>query len=148
MKKILLFLFLTLPLILLAQQESPGRLYGLIVMDDNEFRTLVNSKRSQVKMSENEISEIRKIVNVRKEEFLRLKEEGKKTIPYGPNGLPIGKVDPVIREKVSNIEYEIHNAVYEILGDHRYNLLRRTLIDENERKNSERLQKSTNKRDK
>lgn len=148
MKKILFFLFLTLPLILLAQQESPGRLYGLIFMADNEFRTLVNSKRSQVKLTDNEISEIRKIVNARKDEFLRLKEEGKKTIPYGPNGLPIGKVDPVIREKVNNIEYEIHNAVYEILGDHRYNLLRRTLIDENARKNSERLQKSSKSRKK
>ena len=148
MKKILFFLFLTLPLILLAQQESPGRLYGLFIMDDNEFRTLVNSKRSQVKMSENEISEILKIVNARKEEFFRLKEEGKKTIPYGPNGLPIGKVDPVIRQKVNNIEYEIRNAVYELLGDHRYNLLRRTLIDENARKNSEGLQKAAKNRKK
>ena len=117
-------------------------------MDDNEFRTLVNSKRSQVKMSENEISEILKIVNARKEEFFRLKEEGKKTIPYGPNGLPIGKVDPVIRQKVNNIEYEIRNAVYELLGDHRYNLLRRTLIDENARKNSEGLQKAAKNRKK
>lgn len=148
MKKILFFLFLTLPFILLAQQESPGRLYGLILMDDNEFRTLVNSKRSQVKITDNEIVEIIKIVNSRKEEYFTLYELSKKSIPYGPNGLPIGKSDPELRKKKEILFNEIHTAIYKILGDNRYNLLRRTLMDENARKNSENLQKAAKSRKK
>jgi len=144
MKNLFLFLFLYLliPLNLFAQQENPGKLYGLFTIGDDGLRTLVNSNRSQVKLSEKEINEIIQIINSRKKEFISLNDQANKSIPYGPNGYPIGKADPVLLDKIENIYNEIQTSIYNILGEKRYNLLRRTLIDEAERKNSSRMKKS------
>jgi len=148
MKKILLLLFLTLPLILLAQQESPGTLYNLFSMDDNEFRTLVNSKRSHVKMAENEISEICRIIGDKKAEYFILNEKANQSIKYGANGLPIGKADPGIMRDLQIVKNMVYDSIYKILGEEKYELLRRTLIDETGRKNSEGLQKAAKSRKK
>ncbi|PKP42639.1 MAG: hypothetical protein CVT93_04250 [Bacteroidetes bacterium HGW-Bacteroidetes-10] len=146
MKKILLFLFLTLPFILLAQQENPGTLYGVFSMDDNEFRSLVSSKRSQVKMSENEITEICRIIGNKKAEYFMLNEKANQSIKYGANGLPIGKADPEIMRDLRIVKNMVYDSIYKILGEEKYELLRRTLIDENGRRSSERLKKTANKK--
>ncbi|MBP1671747.1 MAG: hypothetical protein H6Q22_1319 [Bacteroidetes bacterium] len=93
-------------------------------------------------MSDKEIVEIDKIISQRKEEFYILKEKGKKSIPYGENGLPIGKVDPEIKRESNTLTDEVCTSIYKILGEKRYEQFDRTLMNESARRNMERMNKA------
>jgi hypothetical protein len=142
MKKFWLVLFLVFPLALFSQTYGSLRLPDVFLMKGDDLRALVTSKNSQVKLSNKEIVEINKLINERREEFLALNESSKKSIKFDANGMPIGKADPELlraREAVSN---DVSTSIYEILGEKRFTQFKKTLIDENARKNSEGLNKA------
>lgn len=145
-KNIFTILILIFPLSLFSQTSIPEPLVDIFLLEHNRLKTLVSEKNARLKMSEKELSEISKIINERKEEFFILLEKGKKSIPYGENGLPIGKADKEIISKVTALKEEASVLIYEILGEKRYIQFKKMLIDENGRRNSERLKKTANKK--
>jgi len=142
MKKFCLVLFLIFPLALFSQSYVPQKPPLLFSLNINDLRTIFTSKNSLVKMSDKEIVEIDKIISQRKEEFYILKEKGKKSIPYGENGLPIGKVDPEIKRESNTLTDEVCTSIYKILGEKRYEQFDRTLMNESARRNMERMNKA------
>jgi len=139
MKKIYFILFLLYPLALLSQEDGPQRLPLIFSLNSDELRTLVTAKTSQIKMSEEDIISISKIIDEKKEEYFKFVDQVKKSLPYDANGKLIGKADPEkIRER-ETLHKEVCNSIYKILGDKRYKQFNRTLIDESERQNMERL---------
>jgi len=146
MKNIFTILLLIFPLSLFSQTSIPEPLVDVFLLEQNRLRTLVSEKNTRLKMSEKEISEISTIINERKDEFFILIEKGKKSIPYDENGLPIGKADKEIMSKINALKEEASVLIYEILGEKRYIQFKKMLIDENGRRNSERLKKTANKK--
>lgn len=145
-KNIFTILILIFPLSLFSQTSIPEPLVDVFLLEHNRLQTLVSEKNARLKMSEKEISEVSKVINERKEEFFILLEKGKKSIPYGENGLPIGKADKEIMSKVTALKEEACVLIYEILGEKRYIQFNKMLIDENGRRSSERLKKTANKK--
>jgi len=143
MKKFCLFLFLIFPVVALFSQSHENlRLVGIFSMEGDELRVLVTSKNSQVKMSDKEIAEVIKIINERKEEYLTLNEKARKSSPVDANGKPAGKADPELIRARDAVGNEVYTSIYEILGEKRFIQFKRTLMNENERKNSEGLNKA------
>lgn len=143
---ILFFLFFSLSLFSQAYViQRPPLLFSL---NNDDFRTVLTSKSSLVKMSDEEIAEISNIINERKEEYLSISEKTKKSIPFDANGKPTGKADPELlraREAVGN---EVATSIYEFLGEKRYIQFDKTLMNENERRNSEGLKKALKNKNK
>jgi len=108
-------------------------------MKGDDLRTVVTSKNSLVKMSDKEIVEITKIINERIEEYLTLRERVNKSIPVDVNGRPTGKADPQLIRARDAVVYDVSTSIYEYLGEKKYKQLDKTLMNENERKNSEGL---------
>jgi len=143
MKKFCLFLFLIFPVgALFSQSHENLRLVGIFSMEGDELRVLVTSKNSQVKMSDKEIVEITKIINERKEEHLTLRERVKKSIPVDVNGRPTGKADPQLIRARDAVVNDVSTSIYDFLGEKRFIQLKRTLMDEHERRNMEGLKKA------
>ena len=140
MKKFCLFLFLIFPVVALFSQSHENlRLVGIFSMKGDDLRTVVTSKNSLVKMSDKEIVEITKIINERIEEYLTLRERVNKSIPVDVNGRPAGKADPQLIRARDAVVYDVSTSIYEYLGEKKYKQLDKTLMNENERKNSEGL---------
>jgi len=142
MKKFWFVLFLIFPLFLFSQTYVSMWLPDIFSMKSDELSALVTSKNSQVKMSDKEIAEVIKIINERKEEYLSLSEKSKKSIPVDANGKPIGKADPELIRAREAVSSEVATSIYEFLGEKRFIQLKRTLMDEHERRNMEGLKKA------
>jgi hypothetical protein len=142
MKKFCLVLFLIFPLALFSQTYVIQRPPLLFSLSNNELKTVITSKNSLVKMSDQEIVEIIRIINERKEEYFSLIEKVKKSIPHDANGKPTGKADPELIRAREAVSSEVATSVYEFLGEKRYMQLDKTLMNEYARKNSEALNKA------
>ena len=142
MKKFWFVLLLIFPLFLFSQTYVSMWLPDIFSMKSDELSALVTSKNSQVKMSDKEIAEVIKIINERKEEYLSLSEKSKKSIPVDANGKPIGKADPELIRAREAVSSEVATSIYEFLGEKRFIQLKRTLMDEHERRNMEGLKKA------
>lgn len=139
MKKICFILFLILPLSLFSQNDGPRRLALIFSLKSDEFKALVTSPKSQIKISNEVIGKISEIIEGKKEEYFIIVDKCKKSVTYDENGKPIGKADPELLRERGSVENEVCTSIYEILGEKRYRQLSRTLIDEAERRNAERL---------
>jgi hypothetical protein len=148
MKKLFFILFLIFPLVLFSQEDGSRRLPLVFSLSGDELKTLITSKASRVKMSDEEIIKISKIIDGEKSEYFKLVDKVKKSIPFGANGRPIGKADSEVNRQLRTLSNEVCTSIYNILGDKRYRQFNRTLIDESERQNNERLRNAMKNRKK
>ncbi len=139
MKKILVILFLMFPLAIFSQESVIHKLPLIFSLNSDELRTLVTAKTSRIKMSDEEIVKISKIIDEKKEEYFKLIDQVKKSIPIDLGGRPIGKADPEKMRERDALYNEVCTSIYGIFGEKRYKQFYMTLINEYERRNMERL---------
>ncbi len=145
MKNFYFILFLIFPFTLFSQESGVHNLPLIFSLSNDELRTLVTSKTSQIKMSEEEIIKISKIIEKRKEEYFRLVSKVKKSVPFDANGKPIGMADPEIKRERDALYNDVCTSIHDIFGEKRYKQLYLTLINEYDRRNTERLKSAGEK---
>ena len=100
-----------------------------------------------VKMSNKEIDMIIDEISERRDNYFETINKIHKSIPRDSNGKIIGKADIELLNELSELNAEIYDKVSIIIGQKRCRQFVMTLVNEEERKNSERLKKyfQTNK---
>lgn len=96
-------------------------------------------------MSDEEIISISKIIDGKKEEYLKLADQVRKSVPLDANGKPIGKADPELKRERETLYNEVCTSIYKIFGEKRYRQFYMTLINEYDRQNMERSKNAMKK---
>jgi hypothetical protein len=139
MKNLFFILFLIFPFTLFSQESEVHNLPLIFSLKSDELRTLVMSKSTQIKMSDEEIDKLSKIIDEKKEEYFKLVDQVKKSVPVDLTGRPVGKADPELRRERDALYNEVCTSIYKIFNEKRYKQLYITLVNEYERRNMERL---------
>ncbi len=137
MKNLFFILFLIFPFTLFSQESVINNLPLIFSLNSDELRTLVTAKTSQIKMSDEEIIKISKIIEGRKEEYFKLVEQVKKSLPRNSNGKIIGKADPQKMQEREAVINEVSTSIFDFLGEKRFRQFHRTLVYEVMRRNEE-----------
>lgn len=151
-KNILIFLLIFSYTLVQSQRyefKAPPLLFSL---DLKEFRSVLSSKYSYSKLTDNEIVEIVKIIDKRRDEYLTLRykvrnsnldENGKLLI--GTNGKPV-KADPELISARDAISQEVVDSIYEFLGEKRYRQFEKTLFNEYAMRSNSVMEKALKKK--
>lgn len=139
--KFTIILVLLLNVSLMSAYDQGRGLYSIFYLTAIEFKCLVNSNKSRVKLLPDEVDSILAIRDSSKALYISVVEKLKKSVVYDQHGKVVQKADRNLINRRKEIEDDVYYQVYELIGPEKYKQLSRTLFDEYDRKTLEALKK-------